>query len=144
MYINLSMNIREIITKYPETKAVFENQGIQGLEDEKVLQLLEAYPLSKIMELKKVDSKAFLSRLEESIKTNRETSDITMKKEEKKENGLSLLGLLPCPVRIPLLEGFQNFLQNHPDVEVNYELKAASSGLDWLKKDVIEANHVDQ
>ena len=45
MYINLSMNIKEIITKYPETKAVFENQGIQGLEDEKGLQLLEAYPL---------------------------------------------------------------------------------------------------
>lgn len=144
MYIKVSMNIKEIITKYPETKGVFENQGIQGLEDEKVLQILEAYPLSEIMKLKKIDTTAFVNYLEESIKANRETSDITMKKEEKKENALSLLGLLPCPVRIPLLEGFQNFLQAHPDIEVNYELKAASSGLAWLKKDVIEANHVDQ
>src|SRR3712207_4251606 len=109
MYIDVSMNIKEIIKKYPETKAVFENQGIQGLEDEKVLQLLEAYPLSNIIELKKLDSLAFINRLEESIKSNRESSDITMKKEEKKENALSLLGLLPCPVRIPLLEGFQTF-----------------------------------
>ena len=46
MYIKVSMNIKEIIAKYPETKAVFENQGIQGLEEEKVLQILEAYPLS--------------------------------------------------------------------------------------------------
>src|SRR3712207_5336611 len=144
MYIDVSMNIKEIIKKYPETKAVFENQGIQGLEDEKVLQLLEAYPLSNIIELKKLDSLAFINRLEESIKSNRESSDITMKKEEKKENALSLLGLLPCPVRIPLLEGFQNFLQSHPEVHVNYELKAASSGLAWLKKDVIEADHVDK
>src|SRR3712207_9240079 len=95
------------------------------------------------MKLKKVDAAAVVSRLEESIKANRETSDITMKKEEKKENALSLLGLLPCPVRIPLLEGFQNFLQSHPEVHVNYELKAASSGLAWLKKDVIEADHVE-
>lgn len=144
MYIKKTMNIKEIITKYPETKAVFENQGIQGLEDEKVLQLLASYPLSHILELKKVDEAAFLSRLEESIKSNRETSDITMKKVEKKENGLSLLGLLPCPVRIPLLESFTSFLKTHPDLQINYELKAASSGLDWLKKDVIEADHVDK
>ncbi|EHO16418.1 hypothetical protein HMPREF9466_03044 [Fusobacterium necrophorum subsp. funduliforme 1_1_36S] len=133
MYIKVSMNIKEIIAKYPETKAVFENQGIQGLEEEKVLQILEAYPLSEIMKLKKMDASAFVNRLEESIKATRETSDITMKK-KKKENAISLLGLLPCPVRIPLLEGFQNFLQAHPDIEVNYELKAASSGLAWLKK----------
>lgn len=85
MYIKVSMNIKEIITKYPETKAVFENQGIQGLEEEKVLQILEAYPLSEIMKLKKMDASAFVNHLEESIKATRETSDITMKKEEKKK-----------------------------------------------------------
>lgn len=144
MYIKRSMNIKEIITKFPETKAVFENQGIQGLDNDDVLILLSSYPLSHILELKKLDEETFLSRLEESIKSNRETPDITMQKMEKKENALSLLGLLPCPVRIPLLEGFTNFLKIHPNLEINYELKAASSGLGWLKKDVIEADHVDK
>lgn len=144
MYLKESMNIKEIIVKYPETKAVFEQQGIQSLDDEKVLELLATYPLSEIMQMKKLDSHAFLARLEESIRGNRESSDITMQKVEKKEHGLSLLGLLPCPVRIPLLESFQKYLKSHPKMEVNYELKAASAGLDWLKKDVIEANHIDQ
>lgn len=144
MYIKQSMNIKEIITKFPETKAVFENQGIQGLDDDRVLALLSSYPLSHIIALKKIDEATFLSRLEESIKSNRENVDISMRKVEKKENALSLLGLLPCPVRIPLLEGFTRFLKASPDIEINYELKAASSGLDWLKKDVVEADHVEK
>lgn len=144
MYIKRNMNIKDILIKYPETKAIFENQGIQGLDDEKVLQLLSSYPLSHILEIKKLDETTFLNRLEESIVSHRESSDITTKQVEKTKQGLSLLGLLPCPVRIPLLEGFHHFLENHPNVSVNYELKAASAGLDWLKKDVIEANQIEQ
>ena len=142
MYIQQSMNIKEIIKKFPETKAVFESQGIQSLDDEKVLNLLSSYPLSHIIELKKLDGVVFLARLEESIQSRQENSDISIRKEE--ENTLSLLGLLPCPVRIPLLESFTYFLKTHPNLKVNYELKAASSGLNWLKKDVIEADHINK
>lgn len=54
------------------------------------------------------------------------------------------MGLLPCPVRIPLLEAMTEFQKENPEAVVNHELKAASQGLDWLKEDVIKANHPEK
>ena len=65
--------------------------------------------------------------------------------EKKSDNDeISVMGLLPCPIRIPLLEKFSNFLEENKELKVKYELKAASAGLNWLKEDVIKANHPEK
>ncbi|MDA3847460.1 MAG: ABC transporter substrate-binding protein, partial [Vallitaleaceae bacterium] len=63
----------------------------------------------------------------------------------KKDAGIVLQGVLPCPVRVPLLEGFEGWLAKQDDTykeDFSYELKAASMGVDWLKEDL--KNAVDE
>ncbi|MEG1365081.1 MAG: ABC transporter substrate-binding protein [Cetobacterium sp.] len=123
MHINADMNIREILEKFPESIDVFTNNGFKGLDDERVLEVLEKITLREALKLKKSDLNSFMALIEESI---------TTEPRKNKEDAVSLMGLLPCPVRIPLLEGFKKFLDNNPDINVNNKLKAASSGLAWL------------
>ena len=135
-HIDENMNIKDILEKFPGTLDIFENNGFNGLKDPKVLEILSTVTLKKAMELKKMDTASFIVLLDEAISS--------MDSVEKKDGGVSILGLLPCPVRTPLLENFQNFLSENPDIQANYQLKAASSGLGWIKEEVIQANNIDK
>lgn len=134
--IDENMNIKEILEKFPGTLDIFENNGFKGLKDPKALEILSTVTLKKAMELKKMDTASFILLLDEAISS--------MDSVEKKDGGVSILGLLPCPVRTPLLENFQKFLSENPDIQANYQLKAASSGLGWIKEEVIQANNIDK
>lgn len=143
-YINKDMKIKDILSKYPATLDIFENRGIKGLESEKTLKMLGSLSLEKLLKTKKINIEDFINLLESNIASENETVDVTLKKSENIEGATTLTGLLPCPVRVPLLEGLNKFLDNNPDIKVNHELKAASHGLDWLKEDVIKANHPEK
>lgn len=144
MNIKKDMNITEILNNYPETKSVFINAGFKGLDNNEVLAKLSTITLEEAMKLKKSDVDSFIKMLEEAITRNQEIDNITLKESKKASEGVTVTGLLPCPVRIPLLEGFKKFLEENSDVRVSYELKAASAGLNWLKEDVIKADNIDK
>lgn len=135
MYISKSMSIKDVIVKYPETIAVFKNVGFKGLENPAVIEKLAGISLEKAMMIKKEDVNVFINMLKLAI------SDVDRDDEVK---DISLMGLLPCPVRIPLLEGFEQYLTDNKDVKVKYELKAAYAGLGWLKDEVIEKNDINK
>ncbi|MCD4655122.1 ABC transporter substrate-binding protein [bacterium] len=62
------------------------------------------------------------------------------------EDVLNVVGLLPCPVRIPLLEGFTEFVKKYKtehNREINYDLKAASMGLEWVEENIRGIQSVD-
>jgi ABC-type Fe3+ transport system substrate-binding protein len=49
------------------------------------------------------------------------------------------VGLLPCPVRLPLMEVWNAFLKDREssgETPVNHELKAASMGLEWVQENL--------
>lgn len=143
-YINENMTILEICEKYPESIEFLESQGFKNLKTEGVKNLLGKLSLKNALISKKINTETFLEMLNEYILQNRESEDITIKNLDIKNEEISIMGLLPCPIRIPLLEGFNKFLTENPDIKVKYELKAASAGLDWLKEDVIKANHPEK
>lgn len=132
MYISKKMTIKEIVEKYPETLKVFQNFGFKGLENKEILEKVKDISLEKAMMLKKEDVDSFIKLLQ----------DVLIEKDNTEKNA-NILGLLPCPVRIPLLEGFEKFLKENKDVKVDYELKAASSGLDWIKE-TVKGNNYDE
>lgn len=143
-YINENMTLLEICDKYPETIEFFVSKGFKNFDDEKVRNFLGKMSIKNALLAKKINFETFVEVLEEFISQNRDSVDVTMNKNENTEKEISVMGLLPCPIRIPLLEGFKNFLDNNSDIKVNYELKAASYGFDWLKDDVIKANHPEK
>jgi ABC-type Fe3+ transport system substrate-binding protein len=56
------------------------------------------------------------------------------------QNITRILGLLPCPVRLPLQESFNTFIddfhQANPDQRIEQELKAASVGPTWMEEHI--------
>lgn len=146
-YINENMTILEICNNYPETIEFLTSKGFKNLDNQTVRNTIGKVTLKNALALKKINAETFVEILNEFISQNRDSADITMNKKEtkeKSENEITMTGLLPCPIRIPMLEGMKKFLENNKDIDLNYDLKAASYGLDWLKDDVIKANHPEK
>lgn len=147
-YINENMTILEICEKYPETIEFLISKGFKNLDNETVRNMIGKVSLKNALAMKKINVETFVEILNELISQNRNSADITMNNnsdvEKDKKDEITMIGLLPCPIRIPLLEGMKNFLESNKDINLNYDLKAASYGLDWLKDDVIKANHPEK
>lgn len=143
-YIDENMTILEICEKYPESVEFLESKGFNNLSNESMKKMLGRLSLKNALLTKKINVETFVEMLNEYIEQNRESADITIKKNEVVDEEITVMGLLPCPIRIPLLEGFTKFLEKNSELKVKYELKAASAGLDWLKEDVIRANHPEK
>ena len=130
-YLDKNMTLNEIVEKYPETIDFFRSKGFKGLEDKELRKKVGALKLGMALSVKKLNAESFIEMLEEIILQNRDCADVNLNANEKFEDGISVMGLLPCPVKNPLLEALQTF-QKESRAKINHELKAASSGLDWL------------
>lgn len=144
MKIKSSDNLYDVITRYPQTKEYFINKGIKQVEDNLILSTLaKRITIETITKSKKINTNLFIDELNQIL--NQESIDLTLSKEVSKEAAtIKLDGVLPCPIRIPLLESFDKWLKLK-DCEniINYELKAASMGVDWLKNNMKEESLSD-
>ena len=135
--IDRTQTITEVLEKYPKLIDVFTSNGFKGLDNPMIVKQLGKLPLEVVLQNKGIGIDPFLTLLNEHI--TQDTTDVTLM-ESTKDGNIDIIGLLPCPVRIPLLEQF-NQLENVD--QINHNLKAASEGLDWLKEEVATANEED-
>lgn len=142
-YIKKEMTLKEIVNTYPETIEFFNSKGFKGLDNKNLLNTVGKITIQKALEAKKINVDTFLELLNDIIEQDRNSEDVNLSKKINDEGAVSVMGLLPCPVKNPLLEGLKKF-QSETGMKINHELKAASSGLDWLKEDVIKANHPEK
>jgi len=142
-YIKKEMTLKEIVNTYPETIEFFNLKGFKGLDNKTLLNTIGKITIQKALEAKKINVDTFLELLDDIIEQDRNSEDVNLNKKINDEDAVSVMGLLPCPVKNPLLEGLKKF-QSETGMKINHELKAASSGLDWLKEDVIKANHPEK
>lgn len=84
-------------------------------------------PLETILKQKGISVDAFIEMLNDYIFSD--SVDVTLTKNKTEKENINIVGILPCPVRIPLLEQV-NKLKNID--KINYTLKAASEGVEWL------------
>ena len=141
-YFDENSTLLEIVEKYPETVPVFTSNGFSQMGDaEKRQKFGKTINLKMALMLKQIDVKTFSNLLVEAIESKNNNIDATLTDSVKSDDAeaLNVVGLLPCPVRIPLLEGFNNFIKSYSqekNVIINHELKAASTGLDWVEKNI--------
>jgi len=133
--IEKNMSVKEVLELYPELMDTFEVNGFKGLDNEMILKQLSKFTLEQICKNKGIGIDPFLALLNDRL--NEEVTDVTLMDNKGTDGDIRIIGLLPCPVRIPLLEQF-NSLSNVK--RINHNLKAASEGLDWLKEDVKDAD----
>lgn len=137
-YFDKDTTLWDITEQYPETIAVFSSNGFPQMKhDEQRAKFARSITLETALMLKQVDMDTFTKLLVETIERDDAAIDVTLATSTKARKGdaLNIVGLLPCPVRIPLLELFNDFAK-HYDVPVNHELKAASMGLDWVENNI--------
>ena len=71
----------------------------------------------------------FTEKLIEAIEQNRNSVDSTLITKKADINAdVKVEGILPCPVRVPLLEGFNNWIEENKErlqLNIEYDLQSA-------------------
>jgi len=127
--------LSDLIDSYPQLKDFFINNGLKEAVEPNFLKTTGKFlKLSSFLKLKKKDEKDFLKALNQFL-SGGDIADITLKESEK-EGKFSVEGLLPCPVRIPLLEGLNRVIEEYEKegISISTKLEAASTGARWLEE----------
>lgn len=147
--LTLENTLFDITERFPETVDIFVSRGFPQMADpEKRTGFGKSIDLKTALMLKGINSESFLNLLKVSVEGN-ENGDITLKKNAGIPDApltgekLNIMGLLPCPVRIPMMEHFEKFVTNYTaqtGTELNYKLQAASLGLQWVEEHILGKN----
>ena len=147
-YFDPKEKVYDITERYPETLDVFAANGFEHLKNEAMRKVMgKTINLETACKSKKVNLQLFEQKLVDVIEQTRGSVDATLN--QARENGdgeVSILGVLPCPVRIPLMESFSKWLEEHEkdlDYRIDYELKAANIGVDWIRDEMENATPDD-
>lgn len=141
-YFDKLATLWDITEQYPETIPVFASNGFPLMKHSKQrARFAGSITLETALMLKQIDLDTFSNLLVEAIERNDAAIDVTLatSAHDRDSNALNIVGLLPCPVRIPLLEKFNEFAKKYSSehgVAINHELKAASMGLDWVENNI--------
>lgn len=144
--ITVESSIRSIVDRYPETRDVFVANGFPHFADDGKLETVGRFlTLGSALDHKNIDRNTFLKLLRDRIDEMRETTDVTLKRTLLEEADITIKGLLPCPVRIPILEALDRKVRdmNSFDTKVSYRLEAASGGVEWIAAELADARTAD-
>lgn len=141
-YFENTDTLYDITEKYPETIDIFAANGFSQLKDDNKRKMLgKAITFSQAMKSKKKNEEIFKEMLFEVITQNRKSSEEGIS-EEPAEVACDIAGVLPCPVKIPLLDSFAEFSDDYVKKHgkgIRYRLKSASGGVSWLEDEVSKA-----
>lgn len=131
-YFNIEDTVFHITEKYPETINVFIANGFEQFKDKKMRKVMgKSISLKMALSMKEQHIDDFVTKLVEIIEeSNAEKADIKID------------GVLPCPVQIPLLDTFNNWMEENTErlnTTVDCNLKSASGGVDWIKDHIEKA-----
>lgn len=142
-YFNIKESLFQITETYPELIDLFVSIGFENMKDEEQRKSVgKEISLEMALKLKKINIEVFSDRLVEVIEQKKDASNITLGKLKTKEKAdINIQGVLPCPVRIPLMESFNKWFEDAKGINksINYDLKAASEGVDWIKEKIEKA-----
>lgn len=132
--IDQRRTLYQITEEYEEALELLVSLGFDSMRDEEKRKSLgSVITLGDALKTRGISLDAFSSQLSERIGMG-ETTSVTMPLHEKT---VRIAGVLPCPVRIPLMEAFESWvaLQEFP-FHLDYELKAASMGISWIEEKI--------
>ncbi len=144
-YFKVTDTIYDITEKYPDTIALFVANGFEHLSNPVMRQSLgKTVTLEMALSLRKVNQELFINKLEEAIEGSLPDLSTGLYAIKKESGGdIRIEGVLPCPIRLPLLEKFEAWMDSMKDTldfKVDYNLKSANLGLDDVKERVIAAD----
>lgn len=126
-YIDHRMSLYQVTEEYKEALPLLISLGFQNLADEHKRKVMgSVIGIGDALKTKGMSVDAFQEELFSLM-------DLDEKEESSKERTINMAGVLPCPVRVPLLESFEAWVKEKDfDFHLDYDLKAASMGISWL------------
>ncbi len=140
-YFDIKDKVYDITEIYPETLEIFIANGFEQLGNEAMRKLMgKTISLEMACKSKKVNIELFTQKLIDRIEQNRVSVDAGLiASRDSSDRDIKIEGVLPCPVRVPLLEGFNTWIEEKKeelDLKVDYELKSAHMGVDWIREKI--------
>ncbi|NDL66934.1 ABC transporter substrate-binding protein [Clostridiales bacterium F-3ap] len=127
-----------VTEKYPEAIPLLVAIGLENMQDPQKRKVLgKNITMEAALRLKKVNPGTFMGNLQEAIRQNRDQADMVQP-----EPDVKVAGVLPCPVKVPLMESFTGFWEKNREqlgFTLEHDLKSASMGLDWMVEDLAQA-----
>ncbi|WP_461204961.1 ABC transporter substrate-binding protein [Clostridium sp. DL1XJH146] len=145
-YFSVEDTIFDITEKYEEAIDLLVSVGFHNFKEQKGRETFgKAISLENALKMKKINVETFVEELIQNIENNKLNRDEAQGKNNVgKEADVRIEGILPCPVKLPLLEGFDAWMaENDLGFKVDYELKSASMGVDWLKESLEKSESAD-
>lgn len=144
-YFSVNDKIADIIENNPRALDFLITNGFENLKDPKAFEMMaKKVSLSMALKMKKMNVEIFENRLVSFLDGENSSEDtFLIEKQASKKADINVEGVLPCPIRIPLLEGFESWLGENKDkfdYSIGYELQSANLGLDWIKDQVKTGN----
>ncbi|MDP4177342.1 MAG: ABC transporter substrate-binding protein [Bacillota bacterium] len=129
--INKYMSVYNIINIFPETLDVFVSHGLNMFEDENILNDVGKFiKLNTILNQRKINIDLFVNQLEEKISQSKKHQNQNNDENIYTKEKLNVLGLLPCPLKMPLENAFEQFIEdykNKTNTDINYCLASNSN-----------------
>ncbi|MDD4088853.1 MAG: ABC transporter substrate-binding protein [Tissierellia bacterium] len=137
MSINIKDTLFNITEKHKEAAELLISLGFDNLKDDNLRKIFgSSISLENALKSKKINADEFVARLIVRIEENKTVQN-------KYKETIRITGVLPCPVKVPLMETFEKWLgEQNFDFNLNYDLKAASMGIDWIKDDLKNSEKV--
>jgi ABC-type Fe3+ transport system substrate-binding protein len=135
-YFSVHDTLHDIITRYPQTLEYFTSHGFPQFSDREQLKRLGSMlTFEAAMKSRKKNPETFMELLNEAIEQSLMLSEDGVSRSED-DNALTVAGILPCPVKIPLIDRFESFADTYRKKHgrsVSYNLQSASGGLGWME-----------
>ncbi len=147
-YFDIKDKVYDVTEKYPETLDIFVETGFSQLANEAMRKIMgKTISVETACKSKKVNVDLFEQKLVDVIEQNRKSVDSALVSSKSDERGdVRIEGVLPCPIRVPLLEGFDSWAEGFTEksgTKVGYELKSAHIGVDWIRDKLENAKEED-
>ncbi len=138
-YFEMCDKIYDIVEKYPLSLDLFIANGFEQFSNKKMFDMMaKMVSLEDALKSKNISAEIFEDRLVSFIEDRYGSDKVNTGLEAKSlKADVNIEGVLPCPIRIPLLEGFESWAKSKKDefdFTFDYELKSANLGLDWIKE----------
>lgn len=134
--IDGTSTIKSIIEQYPAARDVFIANGLAELVDDDKLNKVGSFlTIESALRMKNKDLQVFLKMLSEKINLSGEGIDITLT--EKDSTQWDVIGHLPLPVRLQVLEAFEDFrvqLHEKDGLSLSAKFAAGREGTDLIEK----------
>lgn len=139
-YFSLSDKVYDVTNRYPQLIDFLVNHGFKKLQNEMMRKTIgKTISLEAAFRSMGVDPALMEQQMIEVIEHGASLSSLEPSSNQNQQDGaIKLEGVLPCPIRLQILDHLENWIKQQ-DIAVNYELNAASMGLDWLEERVSQS-----